>query len=105
MLALLYALGDRLLGRRAALPAALLFTLSPLVLAYGHTARYYSLGGALALALALALHGYLRTQRWPFLVGYLLAAVALLYTLYLGALAIGAAALLWLCLLYTSRCV
>lgn len=93
---LVYWLAKRLFDDRVALLSASLFALSPLVLTYGHNARYYSLSAFFSLLIALAVYAYLQTNKWPYLGIYVLSSVALLYTLYLGVGLLLAVNLWWL---------
>jgi 4-amino-4-deoxy-L-arabinose transferase-like glycosyltransferase len=84
--ALLYALGRRLLDRRAAAAATFLLAISPFWLLYGRMIRAYSqtmmlsLGATLLLVIAIG-HAGTRRAWW---VAYALAASALIYTDYSG---------------------
>ena len=82
---LLYKFTGLHYGELAALIAITLFVFSPYVLTYGHNARYYAMSAALSLFLAWMAANYLRHGRWKYLLMYVIASVALVYTLYMGA--------------------
>ena len=85
VLALLYKLAGLLFTPRVAWMAGLLLVTSPYVLTYGHNARYYALAAALNLLAVLAAFLYFKEHRLWTLVLYCLSAVALIYTIYMGA--------------------
>jgi hypothetical protein len=93
-LLLVYRLGSELLDRRAAIFSMLLLTCSPFILLYGHDARYYAMSAFLSLLATYAMHAYLRSKRWVYLLLYLLSCIALVYTVYTAGLVI-AACFLW----------
>ena len=64
---LTYKLARDMFDERTALTAVILLTFSPLVLTYGHNARYYSMAAALALLLILMMLNYINTGRSLFL--------------------------------------
>jgi mannosyltransferase len=91
-----YAVGTALLARRVGLIAAALFVCSPLTLAYGHNIRYYSMAAALSLGAVLGCGLYLRTGLRRYLALYVVAGLALLYTVYLSFTVVAACAVWWL---------
>lgn len=93
-LGLAYWLARRVAGQSAALAALALLALSPLLLTYGHTARYYSLTMLLALGLVSAFLKYLDTRHLGYLALYIILGAGLLYTSY-PALGILLACNLW----------
>ncbi len=93
-LGLAYWLARRVAGQGAALAALALLAFSPLLLTYGHTARYYSLTMLLGLGLVSAFLKYLETHHPGYLVAYVLLGAGLLYTSY-PALGILLACNLW----------
>ena len=80
----IYALGAILSSPPAGLIASVLVACSPLLLTYGHTARYYSMAGALSLGVALSCALYLRTAQRRYLGLYILSSLMLIYTVYLS---------------------
>ena len=80
-----YKLALDLFDSQVALISVSLLVFSPLVLTYGHNARYYSLSAALSLLVVLVVNAYVETNKWLYLGVYVLSASALLYTLYIGA--------------------
>lgn len=106
MLALLYALGRRLVGRGAALAALWLAAVHPFHLWYAQEVRMYTVGGALAL---LCLYTALRwadpaaTRRRAALVAYVFAAAAGMYTLYYFAFFLLALNAIVLCVLFLKH--
>jgi hypothetical protein len=81
--ALIYALGRRLLSSPAALLAVLFAALDPFQLWYSQEVRMYTLGAALGLlCLWATIQAFSKPQRRPWLIVYALAAAAGLYTLY-----------------------
>ena len=93
-LALSYKLALDTLDETAALACVTLLAFSPLVIMYGHNARYYSLAAALALCVALMVVWFERTLNWVFLAGYIAAGVTFFYLLF-GAASVLIAANLW----------
>lgn len=81
-LGLVYWLAQRISGQNAALMALALLAFSPLLLTYGHTARYYSMAMLLSLGLVSATLKYLDTRNLAYLGVYVLLGAALLYTSY-----------------------
>lgn len=79
---------------RTAWIAALLLTFSPVMLMYGHNARYYSLSAAFSLIVVLSTYKYLSTIRWKFLITYTIGGVMLVYISY-AAIGILLACNLW----------
>jgi 4-amino-4-deoxy-L-arabinose transferase-like glycosyltransferase len=77
-----YWLARRVAGHSAALAGLALLTFSPLLLTYGHTARYYSLTMLLGLGLVSAFLKYLDTRHPGYLALYILLGAGLLYTSY-----------------------
>jgi uncharacterized membrane protein len=80
--ALMAKLARQLLGRRAALPAALLLALAPPVVEFSRMARYYGLVLALGLLATVLLRWAVRRAGWRAWVGYAAAALALVSTFY-----------------------
>mgnify|MGYP003377862160 CR=1 FL=1 len=81
--ALIYALGRRLLGAPVALLAVLFAALDPFQIWYGQEVRMYTVGAALGLlCLWATLQALSRPRGWRWLVVYSLAAAAGLYVLY-----------------------
>lgn len=78
------ALAARLIGRRAALPAAALAAFSPFAVWYGQEARMYTLVPLLSALSVYVLLRALEERRLRFYVAYLAATAALLYTHYFG---------------------
>ncbi len=95
-LIMIYALTRELFGDPTALLALALAAFSPVVLLYGSSVRYYSLVALLTLLAAYCLVLYLKRNHWLYLVGYILAATALLYSLYAAAVVLVACNLGWL---------
>jgi len=93
---LLYRLTVEVLNKRAARMAAVLFSLSPFVLTYGHNARYYAMSAALSLLIALSAYLYRATGRAPYLGVYIAVAIALSYTMYMSVAILLAVNLWWL---------
>jgi 4-amino-4-deoxy-L-arabinose transferase-like glycosyltransferase len=85
---LTYLLGLRTLGRRAALVAAAILTLSPFAIFYSVEARAYATLIFLIALSTLALLEALETRRARWWVVYGVAAVLVLYTHYTGAFAL-----------------
>ena len=90
-----YMLASELFNRQVALIAILLLTFSPLVLTYGHFARYYSLAAALSLLSAYAAYRYFRDNKWLYLGIYVFSGTLILYTIYMGATVLVALNLWW----------
>lgn len=91
LVALVYALGVRLLGRRSAVAAAALAAAAPFLVWYAQELRMYTLGALLGAAMVwLALDLARRPATPPRLAAYAALAAAALYTQYL----VGASALL-----------
>jgi hypothetical protein len=82
-------LAARLMGRRAALPAAALAAFSPFAVWYGQEARMYTLVPLLSALSVYLLLRALQERRLRFYVAYLAATVALLYTHYFGLFLLG----------------
>lgn len=83
---LVFAIGKRLVGERAALLAALLTALSPMLLWYGQEARMYTMAPFLALLSTYALLRVLDRHAphgWLWAAVYVVATVAMLLTHYL----------------------
>ena len=91
-----YVLASELFDTRVALISILLLTFSPLVLTYGHFARYYSLAAALSLLSAYAAYRYYRNKNWVYLGIYVFSGTLILYTIYIGATVLVALNLWWL---------
>lgn len=106
MLALLYVLGRRLLGKGAALAALWLAAVHPFHIWYSQEVRMYTVGGALAL---LCLYTALRwadpaaTRRRAALAAYVAAAAAGMYTLYYFAFFLVALNVIVLCILFLKH--
>ena len=77
---LTYLLGERTLGRDAALVGAAIVAISPFLVFYSTEARAYALVGVLVLVSALALLRATETGRWAWWALYALAAAGALYT-------------------------
>jgi uncharacterized membrane protein len=92
---LTYKLASDLFQPRVGLIAAGLLAFSPLVLTYGHNARYYSLAALFSLLATLATYHYVRTSKWYFLAMYILTGATLLYTIYMGGTILIALNLWW----------
>jgi len=105
ILALLYPLGARLVGRRAAVLAVWLAAVNPFHLWYSQEVRMYTVGAALGMLCLWALLRFLDQERswWAWLVAYVLAAAAGLYTLYYFAFLLIAINLIALWLLWRER--
>jgi len=87
--ALIGRLAGRLLGADVALLAMFLAALSPFEVEYSQELRMYTLGTALGLVSVYCAAGFVAGwghRRWPYLLGYTLAAALGLYTLYYFAL-------------------
>jgi uncharacterized membrane protein len=91
---LVYCLAARLFDTRTGLIAAALLAVSPAFVLYGHNARYYALSAALALVLVALMLLYFRDRAWWALAAYVIAAPALLYTVYTSVVVIAAVFLL-----------
>ena len=89
---LVYLLGQRTVGRRAALVGAALVALSPFAIFYSDEARAYAVLGFFAAASTLALLRALETGSRHWWVGYGACACAVLYTHYTGVFVLGAEA-------------
>ncbi len=92
---LTYKLASNLFSPRVGLIAVGLLTFSPLVLTYGHNARYYSMAAFLSLLVTIAAVQYVRMNKWYFLTIYILAGTSLLYTIYMGGSVLIALNLWW----------
>jgi hypothetical protein len=99
---LVYALGVRTVGRRAALVGAALMALLPFGIFYSTEARPYATLAFLLTLSTLALTVAVRTGRRKWWLLYALAAVAALYAHYTGIFVVGAQAL-WALLVYRER--
>lgn len=77
---LVYAVGSRLVDRKAALGAAALLAISVRVLWFAQEARAYSLGMMLSLLAALTLFRFIERPTWPRGALHTFIAIALLYT-------------------------
>lgn len=94
---LTYKLALDLFNKSVALVAAGLFTFSTLILTYGHTARYYSMGAALSVLAALMAFSHIKKRGgWLSLTIYALAGILLLYTIYMGGTVLLALNVWWL---------
>jgi 4-amino-4-deoxy-L-arabinose transferase-like glycosyltransferase len=93
---LTYKLARDLLGERVALIAIALIALMPLLVMYGHNARYYSLAMVLALLVAWGSLRFEKPRHVLFLILYILAGIAFLYLLFAAAVVLLAANLWWL---------
>jgi mannosyltransferase len=93
-----YALGRELVGRRAALLAALLAAVAPLYVGYAQEAAMYALFALLALGAALAHARFVRSGSTASLLAYALAMLLALYTHYYALFLLAAqnGYLLWL---------
>ena len=81
--ALIYALGRRLLGAPVALLALVFAAIDPFQIWYGQEVRMYTVGAALGLlCLWATIQAWSRPHGWCWLIVYALAAAAGLYTLY-----------------------
>ncbi len=105
ILALLYPLGARLVGRRAAVLAVWLAAVNPFHLWYSQEVRMYTVGAALGMLCLWALLRLLDQERgwWGWLAAYVLAAAAGLYTLYYFAFLLIAINLIALLLIWWER--
>lgn len=76
-LAMILALGPSFwgLGRRASLVAAVLFTLSPMMLWYAQEARYYAFLQPISLAVCSCYFQFWRTWRWQWLAIWVIVSV------------------------------
>jgi 4-amino-4-deoxy-L-arabinose transferase-like glycosyltransferase len=88
--ALAYALGRRLGGRRAGLLSLALVAVSPLAVWWSMELRMYMLAGLAVLAAVYTSVRWLAGDSPRWLAGYLLAALAAVYTVYLTGIAIAA---------------
>jgi len=95
-LLLTYKLALDLLGERTALVAITLMGLTPLLILYGHNARYYSLAIVLALLAAWSTLRFIQPRHTLFLVIYALSGTAFLYLLFAAASVLLACNLWWL---------
>jgi len=85
---LTWQVGAQLVGRRAALLAALLVAISPYLVWYGQDAKMYALVSALTLLAITCLWKALATGRWQWWAGFVAAASLSLYVHMLAALLI-----------------
>jgi len=92
---LTYQLAINLFNDTVALISVTLFAFSPLVLTYGHNARYYSMAAALSLLCTYAVYRNTRSEsnRWLFI--YAIASLVLIYTVYIGSAVMLALNLWW----------
>ncbi len=95
-LLLTYKLSLDLLGARTALVAITLTAIMPLLVMYGHNARYYSLAAALALFVAFTMYRFTRPIQILFLLFYVASGTAFLYLIYAAASVLIAGNLWWL---------
>jgi 4-amino-4-deoxy-L-arabinose transferase-like glycosyltransferase len=79
---LVYALGLRTVGRRAAMVGAAFFALSPFAAFYATEARAYALLAMLVVISTLALLTALEKNTWPWWAAYTVAVAAAMYTHY-----------------------
>ncbi len=93
---LTYCTAARLFDSKTGLISAALLAFSPLLLIYGHNARYYAMSLALALAAFSLMLLFFGSHRWWALAGYVVAGAALLYTVYTSAAVLLGLALLGL---------
>lgn len=93
---LTYKLALDMFSEQVAQISAGLFALSPLVLTYGHNARYYSMAAALSLLSALAVYHYLKFERKWWLLIYIVAGISLIYSVYIVGSVLLALNLWWL---------
>jgi uncharacterized membrane protein len=95
-LLLTYKLALDLLGERTALVAITLMGLTPLMVLYGHNARYYSLAMVLALFAAWSTLRFFRPNHVVYLLIYIVSGTAFLYLLFAAASALLACNFWWL---------
>ena len=93
---LIYKFALDLFDKPVALVSTGLFTFSTLILTYGHTARYYSMGAALSLLAVLMAFSQIKKGKWLPLIIYVLAGALLLYTIYMGGTVLLALNIWWL---------
>jgi mannosyltransferase len=86
--ALLWRVGERMIGARAAMLAALIAAVSPYLVWYGQDAKMYAMVSALSLAAVLCLWRALSGEGTKYWVGFVLAASFSLYIHLLSALMI-----------------
>lgn len=84
-LALTYKLASETLGQRAAWFTVVLLASSPLLVMYGHNARYYAMSAFLTLLVTLCTYYYQRSGRPIYLLPYIVAGAALPYVVYTSA--------------------
>ncbi len=86
--ALVGYLGWRIFGRQVGLMAAFLMAINPFSIWYAQEVRMYAIGGFLLLAALKFTLDFLETGRIAALLGYVMAAALLLWTLYYSAFAL-----------------
>jgi uncharacterized membrane protein len=89
-LPLLFAIGRRLFGERTGIAALWLLAFSPFAIWYSQEVRMYTLGAFLGLLCLWALLKWDARRKWRWLLVYVLAAAAGLYTLYYFLFLLGA---------------
>lgn len=95
-LLLTYKLGRDLFNERLGLVAITLLAFTPLLVMYGHSARYYALSLVLALLAAWSAYRFERPRQALFLGLYILSGTAFLYLLFAAAVVLAACNLWWL---------
>ena len=95
-LLLTYKLALDLLGEREALIAITLTAFMPLIIMFGHNARYYSLAVLLALLAAWSAVRFDKPRQALFPLLYVISAVAFLYLIFAAAVVLVACNLWWL---------
>ena len=93
---MLYKLSLELFDLRVGIIVLILFTFSPLVLTYGHNARYYSMAAVWCLLSAWMAFRWSKFDTWFYILIYLISSVLLVYTLYMGWIFLLALNLWWL---------
>ncbi len=102
VLGLSFKLASETLGRRAAWFTTALLACSPLLVMYGHNARYYAMSAFLALLVALSTYYFQRSGRAIYLVPYIAGGAALLYVVYTAA-SVLVACCLWYIFAWSRR--
>ena len=93
---LTYKLSLDLLGRSSALVATTLTAFLPLLVMYGHNARYYSLAVALAVLAAFTMFRFTHPTHILFLLAYIATGTVFLYLIYAAASVLIACNLWWM---------
>ena len=103
LVALIYLLGEHLFGQSVGLAAAFTAALSPFQVYYSQEARMYILLALLGATLVYTLLRYLGSEKLIWLIGFILSAVAGLYTHYSFPIVLGMANAAWLVWIISTR--